>query len=43
MTTIASTIERGPATATRRQTGLAKSTLTVARRSLLRYVRTPRS
>ena len=41
MTTIASTLDQSPATAARRQTGLAKSTLTVARRSLLRYVRTP--
>jgi hypothetical protein len=40
MTSIASTIDR-PAAAGRRQTGLAKSTLTVTRRSLLRFVRTP--
>ena len=39
MTTIASTLDRpvGPA----RQAGLTKSTLTVTRRALLRYVRTP--
>ena len=41
MTTIASTRDQGAATATRRDTGLAKSTVTVARRALLRYVRTP--
>jgi ABC-2 type transport system permease protein len=41
MTTIASAADQSPATATRRQTGLVKSTVTVARRSLLRYVRTP--
>ena len=41
MTTIASAVDQNPASATRRQTGLAKSTLTVARRSLLRYLRTP--
>ena len=41
MTTIASTREQGAVTARRRDTGLAKSTVTVARRALLRYVRTP--
>ena len=40
MTTIASTLDT-PAVSPVRQAGLAKSTLTVARRSLLRYVRTP--
>jgi ABC transporter DrrB family efflux protein len=40
MTTIASTIDP-PAAGAARQTGLAKSTLTVTRRALLRYVRTP--
>ena len=30
MTTIASAVDQNPASATRRQTGLAKSTLTVA-------------
>jgi ABC-2 type transport system permease protein len=41
MTTIASTRDQGAVTAARRDTGLAKSTVTVARRALLRYVRTP--
>jgi ABC-2 type transport system permease protein len=41
MPTIASTLDQRAATATRRDTGLAKSTVTVARRALLRYVRTP--
>ena len=41
MTTIASTRDQGAVTARRRDTGLAKSTVTVARRALLRYVRTP--
>jgi ABC-2 type transport system permease protein len=40
MTTITSSLDP-PAAATGRQTGLAKSTLTVTRRALLRYVRTP--
>ena len=40
MTTIPSTLHPSM-TASRPQAGLAKSTLTVARRSLLRYVRTP--
>jgi ABC-2 type transport system permease protein len=40
MTTIASTLDK-PAAAASRQTGLAKSTLTVTRRALLRYLRTP--
>ncbi len=40
MTTIASTLDK-PTTAAGRQAGLAKSTLTVTRRVLLRYVRTP--
>ena len=38
MTTIASTLDRSAAN---RQTGLVKSTVTVARRALLRYMRTP--
>jgi ABC transporter DrrB family efflux protein len=41
MTTIASTIDGRAAAAAGRQTGLVKSTLTVTRRALLRYVRTP--
>lgn len=41
MTTIASTPDQSAATGTHRDTGLAKSTVTVARRALLRYVRTP--
>ena len=41
MTTIASTLRQSAAAATRRDTGLAKSTVTVARRALLRFVRTP--
>jgi ABC-2 type transport system permease protein len=41
MTTIAPTIERGAPALTSRNAGLAKSTLTVTRRALLRYVRTP--
>ncbi len=41
MTTIASTLQQSAAEATRRDTGIAKSTVTVARRALLRYVRTP--
>jgi ABC-2 type transport system permease protein len=40
MTTITSSLDPPPA-ANDRQTGLAKSTLTVTRRALLRYVRTP--
>ena len=40
MTTIASTLG-SPATATSHHAGLAKSTLTVTRRALLRYMRTP--
>ncbi len=40
MTTITSSLDP-PAAASGRQTGLAKSTLTVTRRALLRYVRTP--
>ena len=40
MTTITSSLDP-PAAANGRQTGLAKSTLTVTRRALLRYVRTP--
>ncbi len=40
MTTIASTLDE-PAASPARQAGLAKSTLTVTRRALLRYVRTP--
>ena len=40
MTTIASTLDQ-PAAGPAREAGLAKSTLTVTRRSLLRYVRTP--
>ena len=40
MTTIASIIDRSAAAPSRR-TGLAKSTLTVTRRAVLRYVRTP--
>src|SRR4249920_1846404 len=41
MPTMASTLDQDAASATRRDTGLAKSTVTVARRDLLRYVRTP--
>ncbi len=41
MRTVASTLDQRAATPTRRDTGLAKSTVTVARRALLRYVRTP--
>ena len=41
MTTIASTADQSAVTTIRRDTGLAKSTVTVARRALLRYVRTP--
>jgi len=40
MTTMASTVTR-PRAAHGRSTGLAKSTLTVTRRALLRYVRMP--
>ena len=42
MKPIAPTLDQhDPAAATRRDTGLAKSTVTVAHRALLRYVRTP--
>ena len=41
MTTVASTPNQSAAAATGRDTGLAKSTVTVARRVLLRFVRTP--
>jgi ABC-2 type transport system permease protein len=41
MTTVASTLDRGTLGMSGRNTGLAKSTLTVTRRALLRYVRTP--
>jgi ABC transporter DrrB family efflux protein len=41
MATIASTVEKPAGPAAERRAGLAKSTLTVTRRALLRYVRTP--
>src|SRR5438477_7719074 len=41
MTTIASTLDRPLTAPTDRQTGLLRSTVTVTRRALLRYVRTP--
>jgi ABC-2 type transport system permease protein len=41
MTTIASTIDRRSAALPSRRSGLARSTVTVTRRTLLRYVRTP--
>ena len=40
MTTIASTLDK-PAAGATREAGLARSTLTVTRRALLRYIRTP--
>jgi ABC-2 type transport system permease protein len=41
MTTIAPAVDRRTASQRARRTGLAKSTVTVTRRALLRYVRTP--
>jgi ABC-2 type transport system permease protein len=41
MTTVASSIDRNTVTPDGRTTGLVKSTLTVTRRALLRYLRTP--
>jgi ABC-2 type transport system permease protein len=41
MTTIASAADHSALTASRRDAGLAKSTVTIARRALLRYARTP--
>jgi ABC-2 type transport system permease protein len=41
MTSIASTVDHGPTPLAGRNTGLVTSTLTVTRRALLRYLRTP--